>query len=892
MAKKTRSSPRQRRTARKTAPRRSRSASIAPRPRAQPHDEPAPSEVSDDDAPEPSTQTIVGIGASAGGLEAVTKVLQNLTPDSGLAYVLVQHLAPKHDSFLAEVLRPTSRIPIVQAGEQMAIEPNRLHVIPPNVHMTITDGHLHLAPRPTDRTQYNPIDMFFQSLAAHAQHRAVGVILSGSASDGAVGMREIKGAGGFTMVQDPKTARYDGMPRASIATGAVDLVLTPEGIADELVRLGSHPFLAARPDARTFELSVTELQLERLFYLLRAASGVDFSHYKRPTIKRRLQRRMALHKITEVDQYLKTLDRDAIELQNLYRDILIHVTRFFREPESFVALRKTVFPKLIDDTGAKRPVRIWVPGCATGEEAYSIAIALLEYLGEDAPSVPLQVFATDISEEAIGRARAGIYPESISGDVSSERLRRFFVRVDGQYRITKLVRDSCIFARQDLTRDPPFSKLDLIVCRNVLIYLGPRLQRKLMGVFHYALKSSGFLMLGGTESAGASGEMFIIQDKRHKIYTKRNGLARAEIDLLSVTERSFDRSGHQRRAPTPVRPAASDLQSEVNRVLLSRYSPPGVVVDGELQIVQTRGRTGPYLELSSGEVSLNVLKMAREGVLHGLRSALKEAKKTNKPTRREGLLVRTNGSAREVDVQVFPFADSGSSSFYLVLFEELRQRQEPATPTSPRREDKKRKDEKREDPKITRLQQELTASREYLQSIIQDLEAANEELQSANEEILSSNEELQSTNEELDTAKEELQSTNEELNTVNEELNARNAELSLVNADLINLLAAVPAAIVIVTSELRIRRFTPLAEQVLNLIPTDVGRPLNDIRTNIEGADLEELARDVIDNVSARELAVRDRAGRHYTLRIRPYKDQENRIAGAVLAFTDGAPVH
>jgi two-component system CheB/CheR fusion protein len=827
---------------------------------------------------------VVGIGASAGGFEAVNRLLQHVTPDSGLAFVLVQHLAPQHESVLAELLAGAARIPVVQAQEHMPLRANRLHVIPPNAHMTIADGHLHLVPRPLDRTQYNPIDSFFQSLAAQVEHRAVGVILSGSASDGAIGMREIKGAGGFTMVQDPATAAYDGMPRAAIATGAVDLILPPEGLGSELVRLGAHPFLAAADQRDSNGLTITDAQLERLFYLLRAGSGVDFTHYKLPTIKRRLLRRMALHKVTSADEYLRLLDQEPDEVRNLYRDILIHVTRFFREPESFVALAAKVFPQMLEGAaGGRTPVRVWVPGCATGEEAYSIAIALLEHLGTEAASVTLQVFATDVSEEAIEKARAGVYPESISADVSAERLRRFFTRIDGELRVNKIVRDSCIFARQDLTRDPPFSKLDLIVCRNVLIYLGARLQQQLMAVFHYALKANSFLMLGPTETVGPHGELFVLSDKRHRLYQKRNGLGRADLSLTEIRHRPE----LGRRPLLSTRHTGGDVQSEVSRLLLARYGPPGVVVNGDLQIVHTRGKTGPFLELASGDATLSLLKMAREGTLDGLRSALKEAKKTGHPARREGLLTKTGTDSREVNVQVVPFSDASDVSYFLVLFED------PAGPRQPERSAVRGKRSGKEPARVTRLEQELTSSREYLQSIIQDLEAANEELQSANEEILSSNEELQSTNEELDTAKEELQSTNEELNTVNEELNARNDELSQANADLTNLLIAVPAAVVIVTRDLRIRRFTPMAEQVLNLIPTDIGRPLSDLRPNISVPDLDDVTREVIEDVAAKELEVSDRFGRQYLLRIRPYKDRENRIDGAVLAFIDlpGTPV-
>jgi len=831
----------------------------------------------------PQAQAIVAIGASAGGLEAVTTLMQHLTPDTGLGYVLVQHLAPDHQSFLAELLNNSSRIPVIQAVERMPILPDRLHVIPPNVHMTIVGDHLHLAPRPSDRTQYNAIDSFFQSLAGSAEHRAVAVILSGSSSDGAAGLREIKSAGGLTIVQDPKTARYDGMPRAAIATGAVDMILAPERIAHELVKLGTHPFSAVEEGAPG-QLAVTDPQRERLFALLRMASGVDFTHYKMPTIKRRLQRRMALHKMTDVEEYLKLLERDGPEVQSLYRDILIHVTRFFRDPDSFAALRKLVFPRILEDVKSKRPVRVWVPGCATGEEAYSVAMALLEYASNDSTTVALQVFGTDVSEEAIARARAGTYPQSISADVSAARLRRFFTRTNGQYRINRSLRDVCIFARQDLTRDPPFSKLDLIVCRNVLIYLGPRLQRKLVSVFHYALKPSGFLVLGATESIGPDGELFDIVDKRHKIYIKRNLLSRAQLELAPMVDAPFTRVADDRPPIAPRAPGrGSDIQTEVSRLLLNRYSPPGVVIDRDGMIIQTRGKTGPYLELATGDASLNLLKMAREGLLHGVRTAIRESRKTGKPARRERLTVKLDGTSREVTVQVFPFGDPADAGFFLVLFEDPS----VAQPADAGGRATSRVKTKRS-VQVARLQQELSSTREYLQSIIQDLEAANEELQSANEEVLSSNEELQSTNEELDTAKEELQSTNEELNTVNDELNARNEELRHVNADLMNLLSAVPAAVIIVANDLRIRRFTPLAEQVLNLIPTDIGRRLGDIKPNIDVPDLEELTREVIDSVSPRELEVRDRSGRVHLLRVRPYKNHENRIDGAVLALTDG----
>jgi two-component system CheB/CheR fusion protein len=485
-------------------------------------------------------------------------------------------------------------------------------------------------------------------------------------------------------------------------------------------------------------------------------------------------------------------------------------------------------------------------------------------------------------------ARAGVYPESIVADVSPERLRRFFTKSDGGFRINKTVRDMCIFARQDLTRDPPFSKIDLIVCRNVLIYLGPVLQKRVMTVFHYALKPSGFLMLGAAESIGAHAELFAMADKRSKLYMKKAMAARAEMEF-PVSEHANAHPERGRKGQPEQRPA-STIQNEANRVILSRFSPPGVIVDNDLQIVQFRGQTGPYLEPAPGEASLNLLKMAREGLLYGLRTALHEARKTNSAVRKTGLHVKRNGHGRDVDVEVVPLTSSQEGRHFLILFEDAHPK-EPAVELRPQRDKTGKRGRlrkaDREDARIAQLQDELAASREYLQSIIQDLEAANEELQSANEEILSANEELQSTNEELDTAKEELQSTNEELNTVNEELSARNEELSRANSDLVNLLASVQLAIVMVASDLRIRRFTPMAERVLNLIPSDVGRPISDIKPNIDCPDLEKLIQDAIDTFTIQERQVRDRSGNWYSLRIRPYKNVENRIDGAVLALID-----
>jgi two-component system CheB/CheR fusion protein len=829
--------------------------------------------------------TIVGVGASAGGLEAFSSLIGALPPKPGFAVVLVQHLAPQHESALPTLLTSYTTMPVLQVTDGMPVEANHVYVIPPNFKMGITDGHFELKPRADDRTQYTPVDSFLTSLAEHAESRAIAVILSGTASDGAIGVREIKAGGGITFAQKPETAKYDGMPRAAIATGMVDMVLSPAEIATKLTQVSAHPYVREFVAASAQELPVRDEQLRRIFDLLRPASGIDFRHYKLPTIKRRLLRRMALHRLTDVQHYVKFLEQNSAEVKALYQDLLIHVTRFFREPESFVALAQQVFPRLVEDRRDDQPIRAWVSGCATGEEAYSLAISLLEFLHRQHLDAQVQIFATDVSETAIEHARAGLYAATIEGDVPPDILRRYFTKVDGNYRVSKTVRDLCVFARQDLTKDPPFSRLDLILCRNVLIYMDVVLQQRLISVFHYALNPQGFLVLGQAETVGAQVALFSLADKKFRIY-RRKAATRAPMAIhVDYTPPGYPKKRQTQDAPQ----GEKALQTEVSRIIFDRYAPPGVVVDNEMQIVQFRGQTGAYLEPAPGEASLNLLKMAREGLLYGLRTAMHAVRKSKVLVRKKGLRVRSARGWKAVNLDIVPLTTSGRPH-YLVLFQEPNKQRDdhddvaekvPAKALSPRAKSRERQSQ------LDLLERELAASRDYLQSIIQELEAANEELQSANEEILSSNEELQSTNEELDTAKEELQSTNEELNTLNEELHGRNEELSRVNSDLVNLLASVQIAIVIISSDLRIRRFTPMAEKALNLIPSDLDRPIGHIKPNIVCPDLERLILESIDSVAPIEREVRDQSGRWYSLRIRPYKNVENKIDGAVLTLFD-----
>jgi two-component system, chemotaxis family, CheB/CheR fusion protein len=566
---------------------------------------PATSDLSDEGEDTRST-VVAGVGASAGGFEAFSQLLASLPPEPGLALVFVQHLSPSHQSALPQLLTGSTNLPVEEVTDGVVLRPDHVYVTPANTELRMEGDSLRLVRRPTDRTQYNPIDAFFRSLAENAESTAIGVLLSGNSSDGVAGLREIRAAGGTVLVQDPGTARFDVMPRAAVVAEVADMVLPPGELGPALARLAMQPrHVPGAPRAADTD----EPTLRRIFAILRAATGVDFSHYKTPTIRRRLQRRMVLVKAADLAAYLRQLESTPAEVQNLYDDLLIQVTRFFRDPDTFQALAERVYPEIARSRSQEAPIRIWVAGCATGEEAYSVAITLLEHLGDAAAGRGIQIFATDVSDSAVDRARLGIYPQSIAEDVSAQRLRRFFTKIDdgGGYQISKSVRDLCIFARQDLTRDPPFSKLDLIVCRNVLIYLDPVLHKKLMTVFHYALRPGGFLMLGRAESVGAQAESFRLVDKKARIFSRKPSGGRPELELAPVEGGS--KTTVQARSTRPRE--ARGVQGEATRLLLSRYAPPGVLVDGDLHIVQARGHTGPFLELAPGDASLHLLKMTR-----------------------------------------------------------------------------------------------------------------------------------------------------------------------------------------------------------------------------------------------------------------------------------------
>jgi two-component system, chemotaxis family, CheB/CheR fusion protein len=826
---------------------------------------------------------IIGVGASAGGLEAFTELLHSLPKNNGMAFVFVQHLDPKHVSMLAEILARESKMPVLEARSGVQVQPDHVYVIPRNTSVSIEKRTLRLGPRSLVSGQLTSIDTFFHALAQDQGMRSIGVLLSGNGSDGTSGLKAIKSAGGIAFVQDPETAKYDGMPRSAIGAGCVDFVQKPAGIAAELVRIVDHPYID-RPDWSVNEtLPDAPNSLNNILGIVRNATTVDFRDYKPNTVKRRILRRMVLKQTDTIDSYLGILRNDPNEVQCLFDDLLINVTEFFRDPEMYQALAKQVFPKITaaHRKGADRQIRIWVPGCSTGEEAYSLAIAFTEFLGEKADGISLQIFATDISETALKIGRNGIYPASIAKSVSLERLRRFFVKSDSGFQVQKHIRESCIFARHNVTKDPPFSKLDLISCRNILIYLGSVLQERVVPLFHYALNPHGFLVLGSSETIGSHAGLFQLLDKKNKIYVRKPGISRIPL-MTPARDLPAQKS---EPAPKPAMWTDLDLQREADRLVLSKYGPPGIVVDDNLKICLFRGQTSQFLEPAAGAASFSVLRMVKEGLAVELKAALGKARKEDRPVRREGVQLDEGGI--ELNLQVIPFSrGSERDRKYLILFESVRTVPQVAHA-------KGRPGTVRVGPLVREnqhLRQELSSSRQYLQSIIEDQEASQEELQSATEEIQSSNEELQSTNEELETAKEELQSTNEELNTVNEELQNRNSQLARMGNDLVNLLANVNMPILILGNDLRIHRFTPATEKALNLIPSDIGRSIRDFNLRIHVPDLEKILRDVIETLKPRALDVTDEDGRRYSLRIRPFQTEDHKIDGVVMVFVDLEP--
>lgn len=840
----------------------------------------------------PAKQTsfqIVGLGASAGGLEAFTQLLSALPEHLGMAFVCVPHLDPHRESAMTELLSHESKMPVLTATHGLRVRPDHVYVIPPNTELTIANSMLQLATRKRGEISM-PIDIFFRSLAEDQRSNAVGVILSGTASDGTVGVTAIKNDGGITFAQDSQSAKYDGMPSSAIATGCVDFVLPPAAIAAELGRIRKHPYIANGGKEATAGEVAGDQDLANLFRIVRQITKVDFSDYKPATVRRRILRRMALKKIEHFGEYVRYVREHRTEAEALYQDILINVTSFFRNPDAFEGLKEIAFPALFKNRVPSDTVRVWVPGCSTGEEAYTHAICLVEYLTETRSDVSIQVFGTDLSETAVAKARVGVFKESISSDVSPTRLRRFFNKVEEGYQISKSIRDICIFARQNAFNDPPFSKMDIVSCRNLLIYLGPALQRRVIPIFHYALKPGGYLMVGITEGLiGAGAELFDVADKKNRIYIKKvmpSPIAFGfSIEHMSSEGNPMLREG---RGSADNVKLPENVQREADRLLLAKYAPAAVVINEHMDILQTRGHTGKFLELSPGKASLNLLRMARPGLLFELQKAIEAARKSGAAVAKDRVQVDGHANMSLVNMEVTPFkAASDNNSMYLITFSDVGSPDGAKTPAKEKIVKEPPESESLKQRQINQLKQELAATKEYLQSIIEEREATNEELQSANEEIQSANEELQSTNEELQTSKEELESANEELNTVNEEMQHRNHQLSQLTNDLTNLLNSVNMPIVMVGPDLRVRRFTLQAEKTLGLSSVDIGRPLASIRFKIDLRDLEQKALDVIRDVIPQQIPVLDETGNKHTIRITPYRTSDNKIEGVVLTIPE-----
>ena len=829
----------------------------------------------------PTDFPIVGLGASAGGLEALETFFSNMSSNSNMAFVIIQHLSPKHKSIMASLLSKSTKMPVNEIKSGMKIEPNHVYLNPPDRNVVIQNRKLQLMmPIKSDRLNL-PIDCFFRSMASDLNEKAVCVILSGTATDGTLGLKAIKGNGGIAMVQEPESAKYDGMPRSAIATGIVDFILPVEKLPVELVKYIKAPYISAAKIVKTKDDNFSEY-IQTIYALIRQSTGHDLSHYKQTTIRRRIERRMAVHQVGNVKDYVKYLESNRSEVDILFKDMLIGVTNFFRDPEAFDILKEQVLPSLLKNRSPDSLIRIWIVGCSTGEEAYSMAILLLEVMDMVKQHHNVQIFASDIDADAIENGRLGVYPDSIAADVSKERLNKYFIKEDNTYRIKKQIREMIVFAVQNVIKDPPFSKIDLVSCRNLLIYMDSPLQKKVMPLFHYTLRQNGIMLLGTSESIGEFSDLFSPFNNKWKIFKKTESFVERAIDypLTPFYQTLTDKTSQGRQT------IDFDIQNIAENILISDYAPSGVLVDKNYEIINFLGKTDDYLENPVGKANFNVISMAREGLRYKLSTALHNANREKKICISKGVRIKHKGDIRIIDLTVRPIFEANTpSGYFLLIFEEKTPDVKPTKGKS--------KNEKVEvsDPALKTLKQELDATKEHLQSTIEELETSNEELKSTNEELQSVNEELQSTNEELETSKEELQSTNEELVTVNTELQKKVEELSGANNDINNLLASTEIGTVFLDTDLKIKRFTPAATKIFNLIVTDAGRSICDITTKIPFDDLYNDIRHVLKTLDKKEFEIQEKDGEWYSAKISPYRTLDNVIDGVVITFNNITPV-
>jgi two-component system, chemotaxis family, CheB/CheR fusion protein len=820
---------------------------------------------------------IVAIGASAGGLEAFELFFKAIPADSGMAFVLIPHLDPGHASMLSEILQRNTTMPVHEAADQAAVQPAHVYIIPPNKDMTIFHGTLQLNDFEPIRGVRLPIDRFFRSLAEDQGERAVCVILSGSGSDGTLGLRAVHGAGGVSFVQEPATAKYDGMPSSAVQTGLATYVLPVDKIVEQLVSYVKTLAVTGVVTVPPAPEAVSAVR--RILMIIRTKTGNDFSQYKQSTIRRRIERRMVAHSIEDMDTYVRYVQENPAEVHTLFKELLINVTSFFRDKEAFEALEKEVLAALLGDKPENYTFRIWVPGCASGEEAYSLAMLFRENMDVLKKEFKVQIYATDIDDDAIATARAGVFPANISLDVSADRLRRFFTKDEAGFRIKKEIREMVVFALQNVIKDPPFTKMDLISCRNLLIYLEPSIQNQIIPAFHYALRPEGILFLSPSEGIGNFTDLFVPVDKKWKIFRARlSGVA--PRTMLAQRFHWTGEPSEKEAVMFPAKVEKTNFAELTRRVLLQSFAPPSVITDEDGAILYVHGDTGKYLQPAPGQFSTSVVDMAREGLQLDLRSAIQNAKTSKAPVVAKDIQVKTNGGIHGVNLTVRPLADmEPERTLLLVSFEDtgLPPKHRPAK-SGTRAAGKSRVEE---------LEQDLAYTKENLQATIEEMQAANEELKSTNEELQSTNEELQSTNEELETSKEELQSVNEEIVTVNAELQAKIDQNTAVQNDMKNLLENINVGTIFLDKYLAIRRFTRDARRIFRLAPTDTGRPLADIRSLIGDVDLMSDAQEVLESLIPREQTVHTKEGEWYLIRTMPYRTLENVIDGVVMTFAD-----
>ncbi len=835
-------------------------------------------------APPEEPILIVGIGASAGGLKALEAFFSRMPSDSGMSFVIIQHLDPSHKSIMSDLLERWTRMEVLTATDGVKVLPNKIYLKPPEKDIVIRKNRLRLVAPETAGGARLPIDTFFRSLAEERGDKAVCVILSGSGTDGTLGLRAIKGEGGLVIIQKEAEAEFKGMLTSAIGTGLPDFVLPVKGIADKLLQFAKHRETRL-PEPEAAFPDTDHKDFGRILAEVRVRMGHDFSRYKKTTLVRRVQRRMALNQITDLSAYYRYLRTNPAELEELFRDLTINVTSFFRDPAAYELLREKFIPALLRKKPVNYPIRVWAPGSASGEEPYSIAIVFLEVMERMKRHFPVQVFATDINPASIEFGRQGVYPENIAADVSPRRLKRYFIKEDKKYRVDNKVRGMVIFAAHDLIKDPPFSRIDLIVCRNLLIYLEPDLQKKILPLFHYSLNRDGVLFLGSAEGIGDHSELFVPLDKRWKIYRKKETENQLYLDKTWMTT-PVPRE-ERRGGPGPER-KEDEIHRLAERIMLEKFTPPGVLLDDTGQVLYFHGDVNRFLSIPEGTAGFEVARLLPRELREPVDAVIAEAARSRKPAFRAGLRVKSHPDVA-IRAQVTPlFSGPGRSEMFLLTFEESTS---PAPQAgAPRRGRGGAKRAEEEEISRIELQQRLRKTEQDLQATVEELETANEELRSANEELQANNEELQSLNEELESSKEELQSTNEELETVNEELLEKNDQLARFGEDIENLLRAVDVGTLFLDTDLRIRRFNPAATRYINLIPSDLGRSVSHLTSNLDYPDLVEDARQALDQLARKERQVRTQSDQWVQIRLSPHRTPDNVIRGVVVTFVDITP--